>query len=71
MLIHGNQDLLVPIEGSRAVYAKLVAANVPVVCLELPNTDHAFDLVLPRLSLPAQVALYEIERFLLLAAGGS
>jgi hypothetical protein len=33
-----------------------------------PQTDHAFDLVLPRWSPSAQSALYEIERFLALMA---
>jgi acetyl esterase/lipase len=65
-LVHGTHDMLVPVASARALYQKLVAADVPAVYLELPQTDHAFDLVLPYLSPPAQVAWYEVERFLAL-----
>ncbi|MGD8398270.1 MAG: alpha/beta hydrolase [Anaerolineae bacterium] len=65
-LVHGTHDLLVPVASVRALHRKLLAADVPVVYLELPETDHAFDLVLPRFSPPAQVAWYEVERFLAL-----
>ncbi|MGB8645971.1 MAG: alpha/beta hydrolase [Anaerolineae bacterium] len=68
LLIHGGEDLLVPVEGTLALEKKLRAAGVPVVSLILPQTDHAFDLVLPRWSPPAQAALYEIERFLAIMA---
>jgi acetyl esterase/lipase len=64
LLIHGEHDMLVPVEPTRALHRKLLDAGVPVVYLELPQTEHAFDLLLPRTSPPAQVALYELERFL-------
>ena len=38
--------------------------DVPVVYVPLPAVEHAFDLCLPRVSPPAQSALYDVERFL-------
>jgi acetyl esterase/lipase len=64
LLIHGQGDFLVPAEATVALARKLRVADVPVILVVLPETDHAFDLVLPRWSPPAQSALYEIERFL-------
>ena len=66
LLIQGEHDVLVPVAPARALYEKLMEAGVPAVYLELPQTDHGFDLMLPRRSPPAQVALYEVERFLAL-----
>jgi len=40
------------------------AASVPAVYVGFPATVHAFDLVLPPVSLPAWPALYDVERFL-------
>jgi hypothetical protein len=33
-----------------------------------PQTDHGFDLMLPRLSPPAQAAVYETDHFLAVLA---
>lgn len=66
MLIQGEDEMIVPVEATRALHRKLLAAGVPVVYLELPQTEYAFDLFLPRTSPPAQVALYDLERFLAL-----
>ena len=44
----------------------LQAAGVPSVLVEFPNSDHAFDLVLPHISPAAQAATYDVERFLAL-----
>lgn len=66
LLLHGEHDLLVPIESSRALYRKLREAGVPAVLVEFPQTDHAFDLVAPRISPTAQAALFDVERFLAL-----
>jgi acetyl esterase/lipase len=68
LLIHGQDDFLVPATATAALARKLREVGVPVVLVLLPQTDHAFDLVLPRWSPPAQSALYEIERFLALMA---
>jgi hypothetical protein len=48
-----------------------VAAAGGCACIlhvEYPQTEHAFDLILPQISPPAQAALYETERFLALLA---
>ncbi|MBN1660911.1 MAG: alpha/beta hydrolase [Anaerolineae bacterium] len=66
LLLHGTHDFIVPVESARALYHKLLAAGVAAVYLELPQTDHAFDFALPRLSPPAQGAWYELDRFLAL-----
>jgi acetyl esterase/lipase len=66
LLVHGEHDMLVPVGPTRALHRKLLDAGVPVVYLELPQTEHAFDLLLPRTSPPAQAALYDLERFLAL-----
>jgi acetyl esterase/lipase len=66
LLVHGSKDMLVPIEATRALASALRDAGVPVDFLELPATEHAFDLAFLRLSPPGQRALYEVERFLAL-----
>jgi acetyl esterase/lipase len=66
LLIQGEQDLLVPVDATRALYAKLVESGVPAINVVFPWTDHAFDLLLPQISPPAQSALYDVDRFLAL-----
>ncbi len=50
----------------RRLHQLLRTAGVPSVLVEFPNSDHAFDLVLPRISPAAQAATYDVERFLAL-----
>jgi acetyl esterase/lipase len=64
LLIHGKQDILAPVNAIRRLYTKLKKRGVPVAMHLLPQTDHAFDLILPRISPSSQNALYDIERFL-------
>ena len=64
LLIQGEHDMITPVDATRIIFRKLVEASVPAVNVVFPDTDHAFDLVLPRLSPPSQSALYEVERFL-------
>lgn len=66
LLLQGADDFLVSAEAVRLCADRLRQAGVPVVHVEYPQTDHAFDLILPRLSPAAQAALYETERFLAL-----
>jgi acetyl esterase/lipase len=67
LLFQGTHDWHMPLSAARALYRKLVDAGVPVVYVEFPQTDHAFDLVaLPRLSPSVQSALYDVDRFLAL-----
>jgi len=67
LLLQGEHDSLVPASACRGLYQKLVQAKVPVVYVEYPQTEHAFDVaILTRYSPAAQAALYELERFLAL-----
>jgi acetyl esterase/lipase len=66
LLLQGEHDLLVPVETTRKFYRQLLAAGVKAVYIEFPQTDHAFDLVLPQFSPASQTALYYVERFLAL-----
>ena len=68
LLIQGEDDLITPVEAARTLAHKLQEAGVPVVSVVFPQTDHAFDLMLPALSPTAQAALYDVERFLALMA---
>jgi len=64
LIIQGEYDMLVPVEPARALVRQLRAAHVPVDYVELPQTDHGFDLALPQISPPAHVAIQAILRFL-------
>jgi acetyl esterase/lipase len=66
LLIQGEQDMLVSPKETLALYTKLVEAGVPSVYVNYPFTEHAFDLLLPQVSPPAQSALYDVDRFLAL-----
>ena len=64
LIIQGEYDTLVPVEPARALAQQLREAGVPVDYVELPQTDHGFDLALPQISPPAQVSIQAILRFL-------
>jgi acetyl esterase/lipase len=67
--IVGEHDVYVG--GSPAVaelHEKLRAAGVPSVKIQIPRTDHAFDLFFPKVSPSAQTAIYHVDRFLALMA---
>jgi acetyl esterase/lipase len=66
LLMQGNDDFLVPVDATCAHYARLVEAGVPAINVVFPWTDHAFDLLLPQISPPAQSSLYDVDRFLTL-----
>ena len=68
LLLQGADDFIVSAEAVRLLADRLRQAGVPVVHVEYPQTDHAFDLILPRLSPVARASLYETERFLALLA---
>jgi len=68
LLIQGEHDLITPYKTVRILYDRLSKAGVPVILHLLPQTDHAFDLVMPGLSPSAHNAYYDIERFLALMA---
>jgi acetyl esterase/lipase len=44
-----------------ALHHRLQAGGVPSMYVELPQTDHAFDMVLPTLSPAAQAAMYDVD----------
>jgi len=65
LLFQGTHDVVVSLESARRLYRTLEAAGVPVIYVELPWTEHAFDLMYPPLANPAaRAALYDVERFL-------
>jgi dipeptidyl aminopeptidase/acylaminoacyl peptidase len=66
LLIHGEHDLMVPIKTTRFLCSRLVEEKVLTVMHILPQTDHAFDLILPKISPSAHNAIYDVERFLAL-----
>jgi acetyl esterase/lipase len=66
LLMQGNMDFLVPMKGTRELHAKLIESEVPAILVIFPWTEHAFDLLFPRLSPPAQSALCYVDRFLAL-----
>jgi acetyl esterase/lipase len=65
LIFQGTHDAVVPLEAARRLHRSLEAASVPVVYVEYPWTEHAFDLMYPPLANPAaKAALYDLERFL-------
>jgi acetyl esterase/lipase len=66
LLIQGEDDLITSVDATRQLYQKLVEAGVPAINVVFPQTDHGFDLALPKISPTAQSALYDIDRFLAL-----
>ncbi len=60
--------MITPVGATTALTSSLRLAGVPVVSVVLPHTEHGFDLMLPAYSPPAQAALYDVERFLVLMA---
>jgi acetyl esterase/lipase len=65
LMFQGTHDAVVPLGAARRLYRALQCAGVPVVYIEYPWTEHAFDLMYPPLANPAaRAALYDLERFL-------
>jgi acetyl esterase/lipase len=64
LLLQGADDVFDLASGVRNLHVKLKEANVPVVWVEFPHTEHAFDLLFPQISPVAQAATYDVERFL-------
>lgn len=66
MLLHGEHDVMAPVNTTRILHTRLVEEKVLTVLHILPQTDHAFDLILPNISPSAHNAIYDVERFLAL-----
>jgi acetyl esterase/lipase len=68
LILHGEQDILAPVKAMHRLHSRLTEVGVPVVIHVLPQTDHAFDLILPKISPSAHNAIYDVERFLAIMA---
>ena len=66
LLLQSAADTFAMTPDVRRLHEALRQAGVPSILVELPKTDHAFDLYLPQISPPAQAAMYDMERFLAL-----
>lgn len=66
LILHGEHDILAPVKAIRQLHESLTKAGAPVVMHLIPLTDHAFDLILPKISPSAHNAYYDAERFLAL-----
>ena len=64
LLVYGKRDHLVKAKFGQELYQRLKAENNPVLWLEIPWAEHAFDHIFPGLS--NQLVLYYTERFLAL-----
>jgi len=66
LLIHGEHNTMAPVKTTRFLFTRLMEKKVPSVMHILPQTDHAFDLILPNISPSAHNSIYDVERFLAL-----
>ncbi|HSJ52294.1 MAG TPA: alpha/beta hydrolase [Anaerolineae bacterium] len=66
LLLQGSDDLFGLAPAVRRLHECLRSAGVPSALLEFPHTDHAFDLLLPRVSPATRAATRAVERFLAL-----
>lgn len=64
LIIQGDQDVLVPVQPARDLYWRLQEVGVHAAYLELPQTDHAFEVLVPQISPPARAAAAAIKQFL-------
>jgi acetyl esterase/lipase len=68
-IIIGEHDFFRFNPGAHQLHFTLKSLGVPAAMLELPRTDHAFDIVLTQISPSAQAAIFHYERFLGILAG--
>lgn len=68
LLIHGAHDIMAPVSSTRRLYRLLKENHVPAVLHVLSQSDHGFDLVLPKIAPATHNAIYDVERFLALMA---
>jgi len=66
LLLQGLDDFFQVAPGARQLYESLRRAGITSILVEYPHTQHAFDIILPRVSPVAQSAVYDVERFLAL-----
>ncbi len=66
LLLQGSDDIFGLAPAVRRLQRELRDAGATSILVEFPHAEHAFDLVLPRVSPLAQAATYDVERFLAL-----
>lgn len=66
LLIHGEDDIMAPVQTTRLMHSRLREAKVPAILHILPQTDHAFDMMLPKISPAAHNAIYDVDHFIAL-----
>jgi acetyl esterase/lipase len=66
LLIQGTDDIMAPIKSTRLLYDRLINEKVPAIMHILPQTDHGFDLLWPKIAPAAHSAFYDVERFMAL-----
>ena len=66
--IQGTLDSFAPVAATRELHRRLAECGVPAVNIIYPLTNHAFDMLLPKVSPPTHAALFYLERFLALMA---
>ena len=57
LLIQGMPDVIAPLDATRQLHEKLVNAGVPSVKIFYPFTNHAFDLIFPKIN-PAGLSTF-------------
>ncbi|MVT41977.1 alpha/beta hydrolase fold domain-containing protein [Chitinophaga oryziterrae] len=71
LILQGSHDLITSVVATRKFYKRLIKKGVTVAMYLIPQTDHAFDLILPNISPAAHTAFYFVERFLALQVEGA
>lgn len=66
LLLNGGHDIVMKPTMGRRLQRALAAAGVLALYIEIPDTDHGFDLFYPQLAPAFQAATYDVERFLAL-----
>ena len=66
LLVQGTLDIFTPPSAANQLHNKLVECGVTAINIIYPLTNHAFDMLLPKVSPPTHAALYYVERFLAL-----
>lgn len=68
LLIQPEHDFAGLTPDVERLHEALRRAGVPVALITVPDTEHAFDLVLPQITAATQSVTYDVDRFLALMA---
>jgi acetyl esterase/lipase len=66
LLIQGTDDIMAPLKSTRLLYDRLISKKNQAIMHILPQTDHGFDLLWPKIAPSAHSAFYDVERFMAL-----